>query len=118
MKTERFAVRHESVTLTAGQSRVLIYKYELTIGHEVGFWEEMANTWAGLTFYEIYVDGKYFEKLERVIGDSESPYRWDPPIVFEDSIVIYGTNNDVASHVFEVILGGQIVDKRYMNESR
>jgi len=116
MKTERFAVRHESVTLTAGQSNILIYKYELTIDHEIGFWEEMANTWVGLTYYEIYVDGKYFEKLERVMGEPESPHRWKPPIVFKDSIVIYGTNNDSAPHVFEVILDGQIVDKRYMNE--
>lgn len=116
MKTKRFAVRHESVTLTAGQLRVLIYKYQLTSGHEVGFWEEIANTWNGLTFYEIYVDGKYFEKLERVMGEPESPYRWNPPIVFKDSIVIYGTNNDSASHAFEVILDGQIVDNRYMNE--
>lgn len=105
----RFRNPHRTLTLAAGESG-LIFEEEL-VDWEVGFWNLIANAYYGNTYYTVYVDDSVFEKVERVYGDIEDPFRFDPAVVFRKALRIYAFNNDSSSHVMEVYCNGEIYNE-------
>jgi len=102
----RFHNPHRTLTLDAGENG-LVFEEELA-DWEVGFWKLIANAYFGDTYYVIYVDDSEFEKVERVFGDIEDPFRFDPAVVFYKSLRVYAFNDDAASHVMEVYCNGEV----------
>jgi len=107
----QFGKIHQYKTVGAGKSARVFY---LKIPNScVGFLNQIGNNWFDNTYYVWKIDGAVVEnKIERMIGEINSPKEFEPPFLVVDKIEFFAYNNDTTSHTFEVLCDGVAYLKR------
>lgn len=97
---------HQFRTLIPGETARI---YNLRVpGDSLGFITHIGNNSFDDSYLVIKVDGESIEEnnIQREIGPIKNPFKYDPPFVVKNKIEVFATNNDVTSHIFEIVIGG------------
>jgi len=95
---------HQYKTVGIGASDT-IFSFAIPYNY-IGFLSHLYCAYFSNCYVEWYIDNIFIEKIERIIGDIESPFEFEPPFLVKKEIKLIGYNNDSSGHTFEAIIDG------------
>ena len=102
---------HQYTTIQAGQNATVL-RFNIS-RNMIGFLTHVGNNYWNNTYYRWVIDGEVIEeKVERMIGSPQNLHKFNPPYVAKSYIEFRGFNNDNVEREFEVIIQGELHDRK------
>lgn len=105
----RFVSVYQTRIVSAGETGVIVW--EFPVKPFIAYAQVIANSWVENTVLHMFIDNQEVEAFERIVAQIDNPLILPKPYIAKKRIHFTADNNDSNSHIFQVVLDGQVYTK-------